>query len=187
MVGGLSLFARSSTTHPVFSTFEFDWSFWLCVVHVCLLIVCAVIIALDRDHHAARRWITRSSRHHGKGVPHEKLHPKNPSPIYKKSPTSLDGNKKMKLKPDNGGNEKTGVKVQFQVAITVSGADESDAGRRTSTIRDFTLSNELLKPPELCKKQLFSSLEGIPHLLRSQYQYEDAENCDCAKGDAGVV
>ena len=61
MGGGLALFARSTQVHPVFRNFRFDWSFWLCLAHVCLLLLCAGVISLARGDCVICRWKWRST------------------------------------------------------------------------------------------------------------------------------
>ena len=49
MGGGLALFALSAQRHPVYSSFRLDWSFWLCLSHACILLLCGGVIALIRS------------------------------------------------------------------------------------------------------------------------------------------
>ena len=138
MGGGLALFAVCTQTHPVFRNFRFDWSFWLCLAQVCLLLLCGGVIAHTRNNCACRKW--RFGKPKDRNIPIQKIKASESfvqSPkgnVYKLCPSFDEENDSIK---------------------------SVDAPARKSLIKDIFL--ERLKQSGAV--QYFSSLEGIPRTV----------------------
>lgn len=169
MVGGLTLFARSTDTHPLFTAFHFDWSFWLCVAHVCLLLLCGVVIALARDDCAILWRCTEKRTPQGIALQQPKFLLKPASnPIYKQgqlSPSknthsSISNTHYTKIEDNLVAKERT---VMFHSEAVVHPCrDDCPAKSNLAAANSF-----MQKLEQTERKDYFNSLEGIPHLLRS--------------------
>ncbi|KAL8580596.1 hypothetical protein ACOMHN_046799 [Nucella lapillus] len=58
LAGSLGLFAQISQQHPVYCTFHFDWSFWLMLAYLFLLLLAGGVILLLRNKCACRKRCT---------------------------------------------------------------------------------------------------------------------------------
>ncbi|KAL8600723.1 hypothetical protein ACOMHN_057312 [Nucella lapillus] len=58
IAGSLGLFAQISQQHPVYCTFHFDWSFWLMLAYLFLLLLAGGVILLLRNKCACRKRCT---------------------------------------------------------------------------------------------------------------------------------
>ncbi|KAL8581099.1 hypothetical protein ACOMHN_012749 [Nucella lapillus] len=65
IAGSLGLFAQISQQHPVYRTFHFDWSFWLMLAYLFLLLLAGGVILLLRNKCACRKRCTCHSQADG--------------------------------------------------------------------------------------------------------------------------
>lgn len=137
----LAVFACSTQSHPVFSNFHLDWSFWLCFAQVCLLLVFGGVVALTRDDCACQKRCSRKRKTRNKSQQRQNVteHPTKRQewesdelicdPVKEKDPMIFN-----------------------ETPFKISPAVESGLIARSSSE----------DPPKY-----FSSHEGLPHLFRS--------------------
>ena len=140
MGGGLALFALSAHRHPVYSSFRLDWSFWLCLAHACILLLCGGVIALTRKDSASSKWRSAAK------------------PMDRNIPKQ-NKSRKTALLPPKGG--------EYQLWLGNSEEDNThpivhvDERERRSVIK-HTFFERLQQSDSA---QYYSSLEGLPRML----------------------
>ena len=141
MGGGLALFTLSAHRHPVYCSFRLDWSFWLCLAHACILLLCGGVIAFTRKDSASPKWRSAAK------------------PMDRNIPKQ-NKSRETALLPPKGG--------EYQLWLGNSEEDNThpiavhvDQRERRSVIK-YTFFERLQRTDSA---QYYSSLEGLPRML----------------------
>lgn len=132
----LVVFALSSREHPVFYSCTFDWSFWITLAELCLLLIGGVFVTLSRRDCSSRK--NKCQRRTSQGHRKNSRRLSRPSPVYRQ----VSAEQK---------------RVPVYNIFNSASITNSVPPKKADFFAKLKSSERIL---------LFSSLEGIPRMLQ---------------------